>query len=67
MAGKKRDPSQEKLISFADPLPVLRKQKDASQCESGGEPLPYPTTKDGKNPWPAIHAERAGKLPPIGG
>lgn len=51
-------------FSFADPLPVwgkegaLRKPKDASSCKSGGEPLPYPTTADGKDPWPAIHAER---------
>ena len=30
-----------------------------------GKPIETGWTKNGKNPWPAIHAERAGKLPPI--
>ena len=49
---KKRDPGEAKLMSFADPLPPSK------PADEPAEELPYPTTKDGKNPWPEILAEQ---------
>ena len=56
---------------FGDESPgtegAVREPEDASRGGSGGQPLPYPTTADGKSPWPAIYAEIAaagGWVPP---
>lgn len=44
--------STTRMLCFADPLP---QQQDARPADD----LPFPTTKDGKNPWPRIWKERA--------